>query len=475
MPTPAPSRRRVLAMVVGAAGAAALAACPAPAAAPAAATKPAADAKPAAQPPAGTKQVEIRAHMVKKQDVSDWIETAMKQDIDGFQAKNPGIKITLDLVPGFLAEFVPKILALTAGNQLGDVTWFAPRHRSQIGWGVRFKVVRDLVPLAQAQNYDLKQFYQGALDHNSLEGKQYFMSYISEPIVPVIAYNKSKVQQMGLAAPTDDMTFDDLVAWAKKGTTSDVFGYFRGNSGNTPFSALSYLRQWGVEPTDKAGKKAAFLDSKDAFVGALKYRQDLMHTHKVSPSPAGGAINTNEVFGGQKLLAYDVWPFFIQILPDTYKGKFDVDFVLTPTVKKGDKRRSGLNEHVFGVTTASKNPDEAFKVVSWFGSKELNVQGVLQGQKGPIARPDFWADGRIGEKYPTYKKLQQIMDTIEPDATVANFRGEEFDNAYAQVFDALELNKTQPEAAATEIQKLTQAVLDKDPPKAERDPVPTSR
>src|ERR687885_818834 len=122
MPTPAPSRRRVLAMVVGAAGAAALAACPAPAAAPAAATKPAADAKPAAQPPAGTKQVEIRAHMVKKQDVSDWIETAMKQDIDGFQAKNPGIKITLDLVPGFLAEFVPKILALTAGGQLGDIT-----------------------------------------------------------------------------------------------------------------------------------------------------------------------------------------------------------------------------------------------------------------------------------------------------------------------------------------------------------------
>ena len=39
--------------------------------------------------------------MVKKQDVSDWIETAMKQDIDGFQAKNPGIKINLDLVPGF--------------------------------------------------------------------------------------------------------------------------------------------------------------------------------------------------------------------------------------------------------------------------------------------------------------------------------------------------------------------------------------
>ena len=222
------------------------------------------------------------------------------------------------------------------------------------------------------------------------------------------------------------------------------------------------MRAWGVEPVDKTGKKATFLDTKDQFIAALKYRQDLIKGVKVSPQPVT-PDNTNEVFGGQKLLAYDVWPFFIQILPETYKDKFEVDFVLAPTVKKGDKRRSGLNEHVFGVTTASKNPNEAFKVISWFGSKELNVQGVLQGQKGPIARQDFWADKRVTDKFPVYKKLQPLMDSIEPDFSVANFRGEEVDNAYAEVFDALELGNTTPEDAATQIQQLVQAVLDKDP------------
>jgi len=462
------TRRSALGQTFGVAAALLAAACSAPSPSPAAPTSPAAPAKPAEAPQAaapaaaGAQPVTIRAHMVQKQDVSDWIQTAMKQDIDGFKAKNPNIDLQLELVPGFTTEFIPKILAITAGGQLGDVTWYAPRHRSQIGWGVRFNVVRDLIPLAQAASYDLKQFYPGALDHNSFEGKQYFMSYISEPIVPVIAYNKTLVQKMGLTAPTDDMTFDELLAWAKKGTTSDVFGYFRGNSGDTPFSGLSYLRAWGVEPVDKAGKKATFLDTKDAFVSALKFRHGLINTDKVSPTPVT-PDNTNEVFGGQKLLAYDVWPFFIQILPDTYQGKFEVDFVLAPTVKKGDKRRSGLNEHVFGVTTASKAPQEAFKVVSWFGSKELNVQGVIQGQKGPIARPDFWADSRVTDKYPTYKKLLPIMESIEPDFTVANFRGEEFDNAYAQAFDALELNNTAPDAAATQIQQRCQAVLDKDP------------
>ncbi len=66
------------------------------------------------------------------------------------------------------------------------------------------------------------------------------------------------------------MTFDELLAWAKKGTTADVFGYFRGNSGDTPFSGLSYLRAWGVEPVDTSGKKATFIDSKDAFLACLE-------------------------------------------------------------------------------------------------------------------------------------------------------------------------------------------------------------
>ena len=49
--------------------------------------------------------------------------------------------------------------------------------------------------------------------------------------MPVIAYNRDKVAQAGLPTPTDEMTFEDLAAWAQKGTSGDVFGYFRGHSG----------------------------------------------------------------------------------------------------------------------------------------------------------------------------------------------------------------------------------------------------
>jgi ABC-type glycerol-3-phosphate transport system substrate-binding protein len=93
----------------------------------------------------------------------------------------------------------------------------------------------------------------------------------------------------------------------------------------------------------------------------------------------------------------------------------------------------------------------------------MNVQGVIQGQKGPIARADFWEDTRVYETEPTYEKLRPIMESIEPDFTVANFRGEEYDNAFQAVYDAMILGEITPEEAAVQIQEACQAVLDKEP------------
>jgi hypothetical protein len=305
------------------------------------------------------------------------------------------------------------------------------------------------------------QFYKGATEQNTFEGKQYWLSYISEPIVPVIAYNKTKVQQLGMPLPTDDWTFDDLAEWAKRGTTANTFGYYRGDSGTAAFGAAPYLRQWGVEPVDASGKKATFLDKRDAFIQALTFRYNLMNTLKVSPNPKDGAINQGDRYGKeQNILAVDIWPFRIQLYPKDYT-EFTTDFVLTPTAKKGEKRRSMLNEHVFGVTAASKNPNDAFQFLTWISGKEMNVQGLVQAFKGPIARADVWADSRITDRWPMYKRLKTVMDAIEPDFIVANFRGEEFDTASS--WSRLERGEIPVLEAANEIQRLTQEVLNKEP------------
>jgi ABC-type glycerol-3-phosphate transport system substrate-binding protein len=435
------------------------------AAAPAAAAAPTATAATQAAPAAAAapsgQAVTLRVHMVKKSDVSDWIDTGLKSNIDGFKDKNPNLTVNLETVPGWTDTYIPKILSMVSAGQIGDSVWYPPRHRSAIAWGVRYNVVQDLNPLAKAANYDMKQFFQGALDASTWQGKTYWMDYIGEPAVPLIAYNKTKITSMGVAEPKDDWTFDDLVTWAKSLTKGDTFGYYRADAGDDSFGSLPFYRQWGVDFTDQDGKKAQLLDAKDALTNALKFRYDLINTYKVSPTPSS-TLDVTALLGSQKLLAADVWPFRIQGYPAALKD-FEWGFVLTPVVKSGDKRRSLLNEHVFGVTQASKNPQAAFTFVSWICGKEMNVQGIVQGAKGSIARQDFWADERIYKQFPAYKKLQGVMANIEADFFVGNFRGEEFDAAFAQAYDAMELGKAQPADTATKIQSLVQAVLDKDP------------
>ena len=452
------SRRTFLTALGATSVGAALAAC-APAAPGAA---PAASSGGEAAAPAGEK-VQVRAHMVEKQDVSAWIQMGLDQDIDGFVSSNPDIEVVLETIPGWTAEYIPKILSLTAAGDLGDAVWYPPRHRSHIAWGVSYNVVTDLKPLAEGAGYDLgANFLAGANEANSFEGKQYWLSFISEPIVPVIAYNKTKANELGIGEPSDDWTFEELRDWAKQGTSGDVFGYYAADRAYLGFSGAPYLRQWGIEQVDAEGKKVTFADNQEAFVKALTFDYDLTNTDKVSPSPAAGAVNAPELFGGQKVLAVDIWPFRIQIYPDTFKD-FEIGFVLTPVVNKGDARRSMLNEHVFGITTASQNPDAAFKFLTWISGKEMNVQALIQGQKGPIARADVWADDRIYESEPTYAKLRPIMESIEPDFLVANFRGEEYDEALNAVYQAMILGEKSPEEAANEIQTACQAVLDKEP------------
>ncbi|MEZ4657217.1 MAG: hypothetical protein R2911_06575 [Caldilineaceae bacterium] len=81
---------------------------------------------------AALKKPKSAFHMVQKQDVSDWIQAGLDQDIDGFVSNNPDIEVVLETIPGWTAEYFPKVLSFAAAGSLGDVVWFPPRHRSHI-------------------------------------------------------------------------------------------------------------------------------------------------------------------------------------------------------------------------------------------------------------------------------------------------------------------------------------------------------
>jgi len=121
-----------------------------------------------------------------------------------------------------------------------------------------------------------------------------------------------------------------LGEWAKRGITGDTYGYFRGQARGDPFRSGPYLRQWGVEPVDKDGKKATFFDACQAFVQPLTFLYNLTNAWKASPSPRDGTINiVSAVAREAKVLACDVWPVAIQGWVSRNKD-VELAFALTP-------------------------------------------------------------------------------------------------------------------------------------------------
>lgn len=412
--------------------------------------------------PAPKEPVTLRIHTIIHDQWYGWMKEAWDLDVAGWRSGNPHITLEFEPVAGWTADYFPKIFTHVAAGTLGDIVWFPPRHRNHISWGIEYNIVRDLMPMVEATNFDLAQFYPGVVESSSWEGKFYWMPIISEPSCPVIAYNKTMAGEFGLPEPQNDWAMDDLVQWGIAGTRDDVWGYHWGHASMHPIAWTPQLRQFGVVMASDDGK-TAFPDSREALARALKWRWDLIYTHRTMPPP-DPAFSTGDMFVAEVILAMDIWPVFINRLPVTLVvDKFDVGFFYTPLDVRGARRRNMLNEHVHGLTTASKHPEEGFEYLKWHSSLEFCVQGLLSGKGAPVGRPDLFKDERALRLFPGLALLEPLMAEIEPDFFVGNFRGEEFDTAFTAVTDLVALDRIGIDEAADRIIADCQAVMDKEP------------
>ena len=198
-------------------------------AAPAGAPTAAKAAAPTQVPAAATAEIQIYA--IDRDQDGGWQKQAYEADVDGFKSKNPNIKPVFNLVPGYTDQYWPKIFSLASTGQPFDVIWYPALHGGQLAWAGRYQIVQPLDDLAKAANYDFsKNFYQAAVDGGTLDGKVYWLNTTGEPSLPVIAFNKTALDKMGMEIPpeetglTGDFTWDDVGDFASLGGLLGLYG-----------------------------------------------------------------------------------------------------------------------------------------------------------------------------------------------------------------------------------------------------------
>lgn len=294
-------RRDFIRLAALSAGATLVAACaPKATPAPAPAAEPAKPAEqPAAQPAAPTATPQPAP--AKKEPVKlTWLvrssptENPWEEDIvvPTMKALHPDISIEVVVTPG--NEWKAKVMSMYAGGTPPDV------HNGIVGTFIQLYsegMVLQLDDFIARDSFDLEPFGPLRLDPDCCRsGKQMALPILTTAGCPLF-YNMDLLDEAGLEYPTSDWTdkswtWDVVLEYALKltkdyGTPEAVFGFNAINQ----FHCWAYV--WGKDCWEEEWYARGihpdpFVLSEE-FAASLQFRQDLIHKHKVMPTPSDQA------------------------------------------------------------------------------------------------------------------------------------------------------------------------------------------
>jgi ABC-type glycerol-3-phosphate transport system substrate-binding protein len=410
---------------------------------------------------AGPGQVLLRMHAR-----TDAEGSKPKAAIKVIEEKNPKIKVAEENFPG--GEFITKVLALAAGDQLGDLIWGSPtNYHIQVGTGLWF----DVTPLVKSSNYDLKPFFSSAIDYLTRhDGKLWSLPYKAHPGGPALWYNKEMLEKEGIANPAPK-TFDELTEMAVKLTKRPAGGGPVEVYGLLPFDSydhqtLGMHRAFGVEEVDPIfGAKKSLVDQPKSL-DMFTWLHSLYHKHKVAAIPGPGINVGQDTWVAQKAAMYQASSSTKGAEP-AIGGRFTPRNVLMPP-GPGGKIGTKLVFDNFGMYSKTKNPNEAFEVLGYMCGKEHGIRlGLPEGGGSWTcgARTDVFYSDELMKSTPNHKIFAEITEKAEPSFYPENFRLNEYATTLTQEYQKIMLNESPPTAATMkQLQQALQAVLDRPKP-----------
>ena len=296
-----------------------------------------------------------------------------------FRAANPSVRVRV--MTG--TEYLVKLQTLIAADTPPDVFPLLDFHmRDYVDKGV----LLPLGEMAEADpSFDLDDFYPLALEAMSQDGVLYAIPRDVTSLV--VFYNKSLFDEAGVAYPSADWDWDELVEKAKAltvyGEGGRIMQYGFGTQGASEPILVTFVRQNGGAFFDEQRGKFQF--DHPAVMGGLQFLADLINVHRVAPGvSAAEQQDPNALFTSGKLAMYLTgrWnvPTFAQI------RSFEWD-VCPPA--KGVQSATGTIVSGYMIPKGSPHREEAWQWVKFLtgveGLTRLTKTGLLVPSRKSIA------------------------------------------------------------------------------------------
>ena len=377
--------------------------------------------------------------------------------INDFQKLHPDIQVELQRIP--YNEYVTKLLTQVAGNVGPDVIFTEVENFADL---FLRNALEPLNPFIQNDKLDMSVYYPQVVDRFTVDNQTYVIPRDTAPIC-VIYYNKKAFDDAGVPYPTDDWTYDQFVAIAKKVMKTDKSG---------KVTRWGFVDDWVMPQPwvyDFGGSYAndvkhptqwSFATDPNTLAG-VQFRADLIYKYKIMLPPAGlaamGGMGTSDMFinGSTAMFLSGLWktPSFREI------KNFKWDIVMFPKGPNGN-RAFGTGGSGYGILKNSSHKKEAWELIKYIsgeeGEKKLAATGLAQPALMAAANSTLFLDNQD----PHNKKM--LLDAVKYvkyspmcknwHETVDSIIGPELDRVW-----------NGSETAAEAMQKL-KTQLDKNPP-----------
>ncbi len=316
-----------------------------------------------------------------------------------FEAKNPGIKVRLEGVPGS-QEYVSKmLLSFIAGTEPDILTLDA----SSAAVFIDNNVLMDLAPFAKRDaDFSFDDYFPNVVGIARRGDRYYAVPGDFTPMV--MYYNKRLFDEAGVPYPKPGWSYDDFLQTAKKLTKPGQYGL---KFTNWMPGWVTWIWNNGGDVLDPAGTRAkGALDSPKSTEG-IGFLNRLVNVDRVAPSLSqtaslGVDLFTNgqaamEISGHWALVGYSV-------APKDAKGRpllrlEDVGVVELPT--ELPKSVTVMYEAGFAIGKNCKHPEAAWRFIQFMTSenaqRRLNKTGIAISARKDVAAARGATDPREAE------------------------------------------------------------------------------
>lgn len=296
-----------------------------------------------------------------------------------YEEKNKDVTVEIQLTPYKGSEYWTKLEAAATGGKAPDVFWLNVLHADAY---VEGGILADLTDAIKES--DINDSFPETLVNNYVrDGKNYAVPKDFD--TNALWYNKEIFDKAGVAYPTDDMTFEDLVATAEKLKAAGL------DEGVYPFACPVDFQTWYYQTVYANGgyilnedkTETGYTDPKT--MAGIQCWIDMIEKG-LSPSAASLAETLPDaMFTGGQIAMNFAGSYMVPEYASNDAVNKKIDCVEIPTFNGvEDNCINGLGYAVF---EGSKNKDAAIDFAIWLGGEEAMK---IQGEAGAVisARTD---------------------------------------------------------------------------------------